>query len=57
MGEYLLKQNVVVVQPSKGKFNENITRNATLEGCYDQIFARFGSKIAKTDYFQEFYFS
>ena len=32
MGEYLLKQNVVVVQTSKWKVKANIIRNATFEG-------------------------
>ena len=47
MGEYLLKQNVVVVQTPKWEFKANVTRNATFEER--QIFARFGSKMAKTD--------
>ena len=32
MGEYLLKQNLVVVQTLEWKFKANITRNAPSEG-------------------------
>ena len=48
MWEYILKQEVVVVQTPKWKFKPNIARNATFDICpYWQ----------KTDYFQELHFS
>ena len=45
--EYILKQEVVVVQIPEQKFKANIARNATFQGYQDQIFAQIGSKIAK----------
>ena len=41
-GEYILKQEVVVIETPEWKFNANIDRNAIFEGCYGQIFAQFG---------------
>ena len=32
-GEYLLKQEEVVVQTPEWRFKANIARNATFEGC------------------------
>ena len=37
--EYILKQEVVVVQTPEWKFKANIARNATFQGRQDQIFA------------------
>ena len=45
--EYILKQDVVVVQMPEWTFKANIARNTTFQGRQVQIFARLGSKIAK----------
>ena len=46
--EYLLKQDLVVVKPPEWTFMAAIARNAKFKGCkWMQIFARFGSKMAK----------
>ena len=47
-GEYLLKQNLVVVQTPEWKSKANIAINVTFEVFYDRIFARFGSQMAKS---------
>ena len=38
-GEYILKQEVVVIQTPEWKFKANIARNVMFQGCWDQIFA------------------
>ena len=45
--EYLLKQIIVVVQTSEWKSKKNIAGNSTFEGRWGQLFAPFGSKMAK----------
>ena len=45
--DYLLKQEAVVVKPPEWKFMAIIARNAKFQGCQGQIFAQFGSKMAK----------
>ena len=45
--DYLLKQEAVVLKPPKWKFVTIIAKNTKFKECYCQIFARFGSKIAK----------
>ena len=48
-GEYLLKQNVVVVQTLEGKFKTNIASNATFEGRlgpnFNLIWVKNGKKL------------
>ena len=46
-GEYLLKQKALVIQTPEWVFKANIARNAILERHQGQIFAQFGSKMAK----------
>ena len=46
--EYILKQEAVVIQTPEWKFKANIAKNATFEGCYGPIFARYGSEMAKS---------
>ena len=47
--EYILKQEVVVVQTPEWKFKANIARNATFEGClgpnFCQIWVKNGKKL------------
>ena len=60
-GEYILKQEVVVVQTPEWKFKANIARNVTYMPHVKDVRAKFlpdlGQKWQKTDYFQEFHFS
>ena len=57
-GEYLLKQQVVVVHAPEWKFKANIARNTTSEGRLGLNFCPIWIKNGKkTDYFQEFNFS
>ena len=55
--EYLFKKKSSGCKKHEWKFKANIARNATFKRHYGQIFARFGSKMAKTNYLQEFHFS
>ena len=47
LGDYLLKQEAVVVKPPEWKFMSIRGSNTKLPGCQGQIFPRFGSKMAK----------
>ena len=47
LGEYLLKQKVVVVKSSKWKFITVIARNTKFIGLKGQMFALFVSKMKK----------
>ena len=47
LGEYLLKQKLVVVKPPKWKSMAIIARNAISKGHQGQIFVRFGSTMVK----------
>ena len=47
LGEYLLKQKVVVIKSPEWKFMAIIASIAKFKGRQDQIFAQFGSKMAK----------
>ena len=47
-----VSENIVVKNLPDWKFMASIARNANFKGSQDQIFARFLSKMAKTDYFQ-----
>ena len=48
---------IVVKEIPEWKFKTNIAQNSTSERNEDQILAHFGSKTAKSDNFQGFYFS
>ena len=54
---YIYKQKVVVIEILEWKLKTKLARNTIFEGNYDKIFARFGSKITKSDYFRGLYFS
>ena len=41
-GEYILKQEAVIVQTPEWRFKAHITRNATFQGREDQIYPRIG---------------
>ena len=47
LGEYLLKQRTVVLKSPEWKLMAIIARNAKFKGHKGQIFAQFGSKMAK----------
>ena len=47
----------MVIEIPEWKFKVKLARNTIFEGNQDEIFAHFGSKIAKSDYFRGFYFS
>ena len=49
-------KKVVVIEIPEWKLKTNLARN-TFQGNHGKIFARFGSKIAKSDYFRGLYFS
>ena len=50
-------KKVVVIEIPEWKFKTKLARNTIFEGNYDKIFARSGSKIAKSDYVRGLYYS
>ena len=50
-------KKVVVIKIPEWKLKTILARNTTFKGNWDKIFAHFGSKIAKSNYFRGFYFS
>ena len=50
-------KKVVIIEISERKWKTELARNTIFEGNYDKIFADFGSKIAKSNYFGGLYFS
>ena len=50
-------KRVVGIEIPVQKLKTKLARNTIFEGNQDKIFAHFGSKIAKSDYFRGFYFS
>ena len=51
------KSKKIFIEIPVRKLQANIARTTIHKGNYDQIFAQFGSKMAKSHYFQGFYFS
>ena len=49
-------KKIVIVELPEWKLKTKLARNTIFEGNYDNIFARFRSKIAKRDYFRGLYF-
>ena len=47
----------MVIEIPEWKLKTKLARNTIFEGNYDKLFAHFGSKIAKSDYFRGFHFS
>ena len=50
----------MVLEIAEYKFKANIARTTTFDGNWEirkKNLPNFGSKIAKSDYFQDFYFS
>ena len=53
---HIYKQQVVVIEIPACKLKAKLARNTIFEGNWDEIFAHFLSKTAKSDYFTSFYF-
>ena len=49
-------KKVVVIEIPEWKLKTSLARNTAFQGNHGKIFARFGSKIAKSDYFRGLYF-
>ena len=54
---YIYKHKVVFIEIPESKLKAKLATNTTFEENQDKIFANFGSKIAKSDYFRGFYFN
>ena len=53
---YIYKHEVVFIEIPEWKLKAKLARSSIFEGNWDKIFAHFGSKMAKSDYFRGFYF-
>ena len=47
----------MVIEIPERKLKAKLARKTIFEGNLDEIFAHFGSKIAKSDHLRGFYFS
>ena len=54
---YICKHEIVFIEIPEWKLKAKLARNTIYEGDWDEIFAQFGSKIAKSSYIGGFYFS
>ena len=46
-------KNLLVIEMPQWKLKTKLARKTVFEGNYDKTFTRFGSKIAKSDYFRD----
>ena len=54
---YIYKHKVVFIETPEWRLKDKLTRNTKFEVNQDEIFVHFGPKIAKIEYFRDFYFS
>ena len=54
---YILHEVYIFIEIPEWKLKAKLARNTIYEGNWDEIFAQFGSKIAKSSYIGGFYFS